>query len=115
MCVERVSSGRPMTLTHVQCLLNFIMYLKHDVIKLLAMRIFNITLCNDLIFISKCIDGALAHEMAWPYDMEQRCMYASNPYFSCCIRMLSSARYCLEVSMKTWRVSKVLDPHYFPP
>ena len=51
------------------------MYLKHDNVITYESFQWNVTcmtLCDDVIFITLCITGALAHEIPWPDEIERR-------------------------------------------
>ncbi len=69
-----VVSNKPSKLTFEQCLLNFILYMKHDNVIMYVAFMWNwlkFTLCDDAIFITSCINHAFEDEIRWS-TLEER-------------------------------------------
>jgi hypothetical protein len=69
-----VKMGRPSKLGLEQRLLCFILFMKHDNISIYDAFMWNwakSSLCDDVIFITSCINHALAYEIHWPSSFER--------------------------------------------
>jgi hypothetical protein len=100
MGIPRVTNGGPTKLTPEQCLLNFIVHLKHDNVVAYESFQWNVdrsSLCDDAIFIASCINVAFAHEIYWSNEMERRRLASINPHFPGCFGIIDG------VLVKIWK------------
>jgi hypothetical protein len=72
--------GWPCKLTLKQCLLNFLLYFKHDNVTIHDAFMWNwskISICDDVIFIWSCINEGIANEIQW-LIVKERVTFASG-------------------------------------
>jgi len=65
-CEAHILVGRSSKLNFEQCLLNFILYMKHDNMTMshaFMSKFANCSICNYVIFIMSCINHALINEI----------------------------------------------------
>lgn len=92
ICDNACSMGditNELTLEH--CLLNFIMYKKHDnevTYESLCWNMLHCPLCDDALFIVLCINGSISHEISWHDVNERRPLGTLNPLFPSCIGLI---------------------------